>query len=127
LLLHPAFSSPQANGSICVAPLPEPARGQNGERYAGGPPSVRCDAEKYSFKIDTQPPRPWPEKESIKIEDLGLSVQHRVVVLCGGKPMQSAAFRFSGFRNQKVCLFLNDLYWTVQLWPAKGSPWCKCK
>jgi hypothetical protein len=123
LLLHPAFSLERESGLICVAPLPQSIDG----RQAAGGLSVRCAAEKYSFKIDAQSPLSWPQKESLKIDDLNVAGPHRVAVLCGGKPMQSFTFRFSDFSNRKLCLFLNDLYWTAQLWETKRSPWCHCK
>ena len=88
-----------------------------------------CAAGKYSLKIDARKSISWPVKASIKITDLDLAARHRVVVLCE-KPRQSFTFQFSDFKNNKdhkLCLFLNDLYWTVQLWPDKGCPWCKCK
>jgi hypothetical protein len=50
-----------------------------------------------------------------------------VVVLCNHKPLQSFAFLFSEFKTKELCLFLNDLYRTVQLWESKSAPWCKCK
>jgi hypothetical protein len=49
------------------------------------------------------------------------------MVLCDGKPQQSFRFRFSTFKSNRLCLFINDLYQTVQLWKLKESPWCKFK
>jgi hypothetical protein len=87
---------------------------------------VVCEADKYALRIDQQKAIPWPLKESIKIAGLETAARHRLVVLCGRKPRQSFIFRFSkGYPKQ--CLFLNDLYWTVQLWQDKRTPWCKCK
>jgi hypothetical protein len=106
-------------GSVCVAPAlakPDP-------RSA---PGLFCSSEKLSLKIDAKT-IPWPVKESVKLDALDLSVRHRVVVLCDGKPQQSFGFRFSEFKATDLCLFLNDLYKTAQLWEAKRCPWCKCK
>jgi hypothetical protein len=58
---------------------------------------------------------------------MDLREKHRVMVLCDGKPHQQFTFRFSEFKGGKACLFLNDLYWTAQLWAPKQAPWCKCK
>jgi len=85
-----------------------------------------CDAENFSLKIDAQV-MAWPIKESIKLAGLDLNTRHRVIVLCNHKPQQSFSFRFSEFQTQELCLFLNDLYRTVQLWELKRCPWCKCK
>jgi hypothetical protein len=122
-LAQPAFSFEKDAGSICVDPLPKPIEG----RRAAGRGSVRCDAEKYSFKIDAQPLRPWPKKEAIKIENVDMAAHHRVTVFCGGKAMESATFHFSEIKTRRLCLFLNDLYWTIQIWEAKSAPWCRCK
>ena len=89
-------------------------------------PGLYCDSEKVSLKIDTQTV-PSPIRESVKIARLDLTTRHRVVVFCDGKPQQSFSFRFSEFKTSELCLFLNDLYKTAQLWEAKRCPWCKCK
>ena len=44
------------------------------------------------------------------------------MVLCNGKPQQSFRFRFSEFKTKELCLFINDLYQTAQLWEARKSP-----
>jgi hypothetical protein len=121
LMIQPALSWEEAKGTICVAPVPKTVNGMRG----AGPDSVSCAEDKYSLKIDSRQPIQWPVKGSIKIADLDPQARHRVVVLCGGKARQSFTFRIS--EDEKLCLFFNDLYWTVQLWPAKESPWCKCR
>ena len=78
------------------------------------------------MEIDAQPVMAWPTKKSVHI-DLDVSQAHRVVVFCDGKPQQSFKFRFADFKTPKLCLFINDLYKTVQLWESKDAPWCKCK
>jgi hypothetical protein len=109
-----------------MAPVP---KSMNGLSRAGSD-TVVCAADKYSMKIDLRKPVSWPINASVKITDLDLEARHRVLVLCGNKPRQSFTFRFSELKNNKnnkLCLFLNDLYWTVQLWPDKECPWCKCR
>ena len=63
----------------------------------------------------------WPTKESVKIDGLAIPGGHRVVVLCGGKPQQSFWFRFSESETPELCLFLNDLYKTAQLWKLRSE------
>ena len=126
LSFSPAFSLPRESGTICVAPLPKPERGPDGMLRAGDPALV-CESLKYSFKLDQQQAVPWPATKSLSVKDVSFAGHHRVVVLCGNRPLQSFTFRFSEFKEKKLCLFLNDLYWTVQLWPDKSCPWCKCK
>jgi hypothetical protein len=117
-------------GSLCIAPVLEKPDGRSS-------PGLVCDSEKLSLRIDAQPAIPWPKipeqdgthrsGKSLKIDALDAGTRHRVVVSCNGKPQQSFTFRFSDFKTHQLCLFINDLYKTVQLWEAKASPWCKCK
>jgi hypothetical protein len=114
-----AQSTEPGSASLCVAP-------------SSDDPVVRCapglcGSGKISFKIDDQPVIPWPKAKSMKISDLDAAVKHRVVIYRAGKRQQSFRFHFSQFKENEACLFLNDLYWTAQLWDPKGAPWCKCK
>lgn len=89
-------------------------------------PGLFCAPEKLSLKIDAKA-MSWPAKDSVRIDALDAAVRHRVVVYCGGKPQQTAGFRFSEFGTAQLCLYLNDLYKTVELQDVKRSPWCRCK
>jgi len=71
--------------------------------------------------------QPWPKSESMKVDGLSTTARHRVVIYRAGKAQQSFTFRFSDFESSSPCLFLNDLYWTAQLWERKKAPWCKCR
>ena len=106
-------------GSLCIAP----ARFDPKNASA---PGLYCKAEKFSLKIDAQV-MAWPIKESVGIGGLDLNSRHKVIVMCDHKPQQSFTFRFSEFKTKQPCLFLNDLYRTVQLSESKSAPWCKCK
>jgi hypothetical protein len=118
------------SGSLCVAPVLEKPDGRSA-------PGLFCEPEKLSFKIDLQPAASFQlisEQhgkyrigKSLRIDGLDTATRHRVVIYCNGKPQQSFAFRFSDFKTKQLCLFLNDLYKTAQLWEAKQCPWCKCK
>jgi len=120
ILLKPAFSAESGVGAVCVAPVPEKPMNFSA-------PGLYCDSAKLSVKIDAQPQLDWPTKESLKIDTLDVSVAHRVVVFCGGKPQQSFKFRFPEYKTRELCLFINDMYKTVQLWKSEDTPWCKCK
>src|SRR5215467_11887936 len=108
-------------GSICVAPLSKDWHEE------AGTPELSCSPSKLSVKIDSQKTVAWPTGKSGLIGGLDLAATHRVVVFCGEKPQQSFSFRFSDFKTKQLCLFLNDLYKTVQLWEPNQAPWCKCK
>jgi len=116
-----AYGQPETR-SICVAPMPRSSI-EIKERCAPG----LCGKGKLSLRIDRQPVRSWPTSQSIKITELNATARHRVVIYEDGKAQQSFTFRFSEFQSSAPCLFLNDLYWTAQLWEEKNAPWCKCK
>lgn len=109
------------HGSVCVAPIPEEPPS------TAGTPELFCHSGKLSLRIDGLPAMPWPHKDSFKFASLDVDRTHIVVVLCDGKPQQSFRFRFSEYKRSELCLFINDLYQTAQLWEAKRSPWCRCK
>jgi hypothetical protein len=108
-------------GSLCVAPIPEEPPS------TAGTPELFCHSGKLSLRIDGLPAVQWPQKDSFKFASLDFNRTHKVVVLCDGKAQQSFRFRFSEYKSNELCLFVNDLYQTAQLWEAKRSPWCRCK
>jgi hypothetical protein len=119
------------SGSVCIAPVLEKPDGRSA-------PGLFCESAKLSLKIDTQLAVPFPlipEQhggtdrigKSVKIDGLDTAARHRIVVYCNGKPQQSFTFRFSDFTTNQLCLFINDLYKTAQLWESKRCPWCKSK
>jgi hypothetical protein len=114
-------SGQSKEGSVCIAPavlMPPPE--------FTSPNIPVCESGRVSVRIDALTV-PWPQqKESRAVEHLDLGVRHRVTVLCDGKPQQSFSFRFTTFKSAELCLFLNDLYQTVQLWERERAPWCKC-
>ncbi len=120
-ILAPLLIGQIGAGTICVAPLPKQLP------KTAATPELFCPSGKLSFKIDGEKAVPWSREESAEIAGLDLNQRHRVVVLCDGKAQQSFSFRFSEFKEQQLCLFLNDLYQTAQLWERKRSPWCKCR
>jgi hypothetical protein len=120
VLLSQALSAESELGSVCISPVPEKPTNFSA-------PGFFCDSTKLSLKIDAQQPIAWPIRENVKIDALDVTVSHRVVVFCNGKPQQSFKFRFSGFKTRELCLFINDMYKTAQLWESRGTPWCKCK
>jgi hypothetical protein len=121
LLLSSTLNAETGSGSICISPVPKKAAN------TAALPDFFCDSPKLSVKIDAKEPLAWPMSENQKVEDLDVTATHRIVVLCNGKPQQSFKFRFSEYTTKELCLFINDLYKTVQLWESKKSPWCKCR
>jgi hypothetical protein len=119
VLLCVGLHAQSDSGSICVAPN----AAKTPQRCAPG----LCAGGKLSLRIDRQPIQAWPQSESIRIGGLSTTARHRVLIYRAGKTQQSFTFRFSEFKSITPCLFLNDLYWTGQLWEGKDAPWCKCR
>jgi hypothetical protein len=117
-----AQSQSPARGSLCVAPVAQlpPA--------TAATPDLFCDSGKLSLKVDDRTPQPWPRTKGITIDDLDFRARHKIVVQCDGKPQQSFRFTFSELESRDLCLFINDMYQTVQLWPRHRSPKsCRCE
>jgi hypothetical protein len=120
-LVFPAFSGEPEHGALCVAPAPL------GHPVTSATHELVCHSGNLSLKVDKQQAILWPHKDSLKIGNLDVKQSHQIVVLCEDKPQQSFSFRFSEFKTKKLCLFINDLYQTAQLWDSSKSVWCKCK
>jgi len=111
----------EAQGLVCVAPrAKEPPT-------MSSPDIPPCPSDNLLIKVDDKDPFEWSRTESIALSPLDATQRHRVTILCDKKPQQSFTFRFSEFENPNLCLLLNDMYQTVQLWERKRAPWCKCK
>ena len=117
LVIFPSYAAQSETGSLCIAPIGP----------TGGQAWLRCPSA-WSLRIDMQKPIPWPRAKSFKIDGLDVTTHHRIVVFCSGKAQQSFVFNFAEFKHSDLCLFLNDLYVTAQLWDPKviPTPWCKC-
>jgi len=99
-------------GSVCIAPI------QKGEP---------CGSGALQWRFDDDRPVTWSSTVSVARE-LDQDRPHRVVVSCGAKPQQSFTFRFSEFRTEDLCLFINSFYQTANLWDGtQRAPWCKCR
>jgi hypothetical protein len=113
------MSAQSDSAAICLAP-------NAGELPVRCSPGL-CGSGNLSLKIDNRDVLPWPKTPSKKIVGHHPQASHRIVIYRAGKPQQSFKFDFSRFKSNTACLFLNDLYWTAQLWDPKSAPWCKCK
>lgn len=118
LLLLSVLHAQSPSGSVCVAPVPKVWKPQ------ALPPGIRCESSNITVSFDGEASVKWPQSRSLLIDSLDISRRHRVVVSCNGRPQQSFQFRFDA-PPVRMCLFLNDLYNTVNLWPAP-APSCTC-
>jgi hypothetical protein len=84
-----------------------------------------CGSAPLSFRIDSGAMQAWPKDHPLVFEETSIDEPHRATVYRAEKAQQSFFFRFSDYRSHDVCLFLNDLYWTAQLWETHSAPWCR--
>ena len=121
-LLSQSSATESGSGTVCVASrAATPFRGQV------VPPTGEVSSNGLRFRIDKRPSVPWPQRESLKIDELDLSERHLLVVLGNdGKPIESLWFKFSQYKSVDLCMAY-DGYQGVGLQEAKRSPWCKCK
>ena len=123
ILLLQANAQQARTGTMCVASrADDPFRGQL------IPHNGNVDSHGLRVKIDKRPAEPWPQRRSLKIDDLDLSERHLLTILdIGGKPVESIWFRFSSYNSPDLCMSYDE-YEGVQLGEAtRHTPWCKCK
>lgn len=116
---QPQLSTEAKSGTICVLPnSPEPpTRISPGGDYN---PST------LTIAIDSRKAVPWPHKDVVKIEGLDLKDRHLIVLRSDGRPIQSFRFRFSSYKDTKLCVSY-DGYQGVQFGDKYDTDWCKCK
>jgi hypothetical protein len=122
-----AISTPPT-GSICLLSITDPTPGEKSlYNYAGGNP--RPD---YSVQIGNGPVVPFPHSPKgmgagILITGIPVAGSYLVRIRHQGKPLESFRFQFRDEDRGRLCLFLNALYLTWQLWPAERyPPACTC-
>ena len=123
-VLHAGICIAQSgSGSVCVASrADDPFRGQV------IPPTGEVDSRGLRVRIDKGAATPWPQRKSLKIDDLDLAERHLLSVLdARGKPVESLWFRFSQFKSNTLCMSYDE-YQGVQLQEdTRHTPWCRCK
>jgi hypothetical protein len=107
------------HGTICVLPnsAESPTRISPGGMY---------NPATLALSIDKGKPILWPHKRSVEIENLTLNERHLIVLTSDGKRIQSFRFRFSDYKQSRLCLYF-DGYEGVQLGNGANALWCKCK
>ena len=109
-------------GRVCLAAAPTLTAGQRSLANAtGGLPDVT-----YSIQINAGQPIELSRDVGRWVEGLDLRQRHLVIVRADGRQIASFHFRFSEDGAPDLCLFMNSLYETWQLWPDKRCPWCRC-
>jgi hypothetical protein len=92
------------------------------------PPTGEVSSGGLRVKIDKRPTVPWPQRSSLKIEELDLNERHLLAVIdSGGKSVESVWFLFSEYKSTDLCMAY-DGYQGIGLKEAtRRTPWCKCK
>jgi hypothetical protein len=109
---------PNDDGIICILP-------NSSEPPTKISPGGIYNPATLTISIDKSEPIPWPHKEPVRIEKLALNKRYLVVLKSDGKRIQSFWFRFSDFKEAKLCVAF-DGYQGVQL-GDRYALWCKCK
>lgn len=115
-------------GRMCLAPLPTPAKGQGAPWRAVGNDNLT----NYVVRVDRQKPVPLSLSAASWISGLDLEVRHSVSIRADEKVLESFDVQFDqvSFRDKSrpdLCLFVNSLYLTWQLWPVERTgEWCPC-
>ena len=129
-----ALSSPTAaqdrplpTGSICLAPVPEPTRGEKSQANpTGGNPKPDYTVQVDDGDIVRIPVQADVHNTGTLLKGLSLESRHLVARRNKGTVIESFYFRFpEGEPSQ--CLFMKALYLTWHVWPVERAPWCKCK
>lgn len=109
----------QEPGVICVSPNPpdRPTRISPGGEY---------NPATLTLRIDKREPIRWPHQQSVKIDNLSLSGRHLIVLTSDGKRIHSLWFRFSDYKDTKLCISF-DGYQGVQLEDRHSALWCRCR
>jgi hypothetical protein len=108
-----------SSGALCVLPNSKepPTRVSPGGEY---------NPATLAVKIDKRDAILWPHEHTVRIADLAIDGRHLIVLTSDGKRIQSLWFRFSDFKDSKLCVAY-DGYEGVQLGGKKTALWCKCQ
>jgi hypothetical protein len=122
-LLVASCAAQSGTGSVCVA-----ARADDPFRGQVIPPTGEVDSHGLSVRVDKRSAVPWPQRKSLKFEDLDLSERHLLAVLdAHGKPVESFWFKFSNYKSADLCMSYDEYQGVDLKESSRHTPWCKCK
>ncbi len=116
------------SGRVCLAPLPILDKGQETPWKIVN----NKNETNYSVQINDKAPVRLSTTKVHWVPDLDLDKFHQAVVLIDEKKAESFNFTIEAksLRNKSkpdLCLFVNSLYLTWQIWPVeKTGKWCPC-
>lgn len=116
------FSKEEATGFVCIAPVPKP----NDRPIDLANPGGGNRSFNFVVQIDNQPKVVVGHEKSWLVADLALNDSHLVRIFRDGKPYASFRFRFSEYKEKKLCLWFRALYETWSLSNSSSAVGCKC-
>jgi hypothetical protein len=88
-----------SSGSVCVAARVDDSFWKESAMLPNG----QINSHGLKVKIDKRPVTAWPERKSLKIEELDTVERHLLVVLdSSGKPIESVRFKFSDYKSSEL-------------------------
>lgn len=120
LLFRPASYAQAGQGSVCVSPVLEDNSDQMKMSFTG---DTFCAGEDYRLRFDQHKVFALPTKESVEIDDLDPTVEHKIVVYCGKKQIQTLTLDFSKSKIRQLTLLV--FLGKAGLW-ASPSIYSKC-
>jgi hypothetical protein len=113
----------QITGSVCV-----PARADDPFwKEPATLPDGQINSHGLRVKIDKRPATAWPNRKSLKIDELDTNERHILVVLSSdGKPIESVRFRFSDYKSTELCMTYDGYQGLGLQETTRRTPWCKC-
>src|ERR1035438_4983821 len=103
----PPTDNASATGSICVLPnSPKPPTMIS--------PGGMYNPDTLTVRIDKREAIHWPHKTPTIIDGLDLQGNHLIVLASDGRQIMSARFRFSEYRDPRLCAYF-DGYQGIQL------------
>jgi len=117
----------QADGQICVAPLPADASRQD-HLMQGGKPQRREPHYEFSVQIDDREAVALPaDGKPLLLPGLATAERHRVIIRDRKKRIESFWFTFESRGGERLCLSYGPWYQTWSLEPPRpGARRCAC-
>lgn len=114
----------QETGSVCVAARSDDPFWKESATLPNG----KINSHGLKIKVDKRPAEAWPERKSLKIEDLDISQRHVLTVIDStGRPLESVRLNFSAYKSSASCLSYDGYQGIGIQESSRRTPWCKCR
>jgi hypothetical protein len=115
-------------GRICIAPLPTPMEGKPLPWEINNSNGLTD----FYVKIDEREPIQTSVSKVVWLEKINSNVNHSITILKGSSSQEKFSFNINSFTfknkfKKDLCLFVNELYLTWQLYKVEQTgSWCPC-